>query len=105
VKGQVLLDDRPVGNALVVLHPQDRTEGASVLSYARTDSDGRFTVSTYEPFDGAPAGKYAVTVLKEDDQEGKHVLPPAYASPDTSGLNITVAPGPNELRPFRLQRQ
>ena len=101
----MLLDNRPVGNALVVMHPLDRAEGASVLSYARTDNEGRFTVSTYEPFDGAPAGKYAVTVLKEDDQEGKHVLPPAYANPGTSGLGVTVTEAPNELRPFQLRSE
>jgi hypothetical protein len=104
VKGTVLFEGRPVGDALVVFHPPVGRDDPPVFSMARTDANGRFEVSTYKPYDGAPAGSYRVSVVKYDDQEGTHLLPPTYADPATSGLRVEVRDTGNELEPFRLRR-
>jgi hypothetical protein len=104
VKGQVLAEGRPASGVLVVFHLLDATGPQPLRAYARTDADGTFTLSTYQPHDGAPAGRYAVTVVSPDDNEGRHWLPPRYALPDTSGLRVEIKPGTNQLTPFRLRR-
>jgi hypothetical protein len=104
VRGQVFYEGRPVARALVVLHPRPALDDPPVLSFARTETYGSFQISTYKPNDGAPAGKYAVAIIKEDDQEGVHLLPSNYASPDTSGFTVEVREEDNTLPPFRLRR-
>jgi hypothetical protein len=104
VKGQVFFEDRPVKGALVVFHPLDDPGSKPVRSYARTEADGRFTLSTYVPQDGAPAGRYAVTIVIEDDGDGSRSLPARYASPQTSGFVVQVKEGNNQLQPFLLRR-
>lgn len=110
VHGTVLWDERPLAEALVVLHPLDRPgRGLS----ARTGPDGRFEVSTYQAGDGAPAGRYAVSVeLRELVQEGdepmrngRQLLPERYANPRTSGLQCLVEPRENQFPPWRIARR
>lgn len=107
-RGLVLYDERPLAEALVVLHPQDHS-GRSLS--ARTGADGRFVVSTHKTGDGAPAGHYSVSVeLREAVQEGdelmrtgRHLLPERYANPRTSGLHCVVEPRENEFPPWRIE--
>lgn len=56
---------------------------------ALTDQDGAFTAL------GLPPGRYIVTVSREVD--GKPVLPPKFATTDTSGITAEVKTGPNTL--------
>ncbi len=115
VRGQVLLDGKPVANALVVFHPAGADE---TRPRAETDSDGRFAVSTYGTGDGAPTGEYKVAVLdlhgegeageapadEGGARKGAPGRPPArYADPESSDLRARVLEGNNELEPFRLK--
>jgi hypothetical protein len=109
VHGQVSFEDQPIPGALVVFHPQGTDAGTTEKSFAKTGLDGTFTLGTYEPADGAPAGNYLVTVelwlsSGQGDEGPTSRLPPRYASPNTSGLTATVETGPNELKPFELKR-
>lgn len=109
-RGRVLCGEQPLAEALVVLHPLDSS--ARSLS-ARTGADGRFVISTYHAGDGAPAGRYAVSIeLREAIQEGdelirngRHLLPERYANPRTSGLKCVVEPRDNEFPPWRIERR
>jgi hypothetical protein len=79
--------------------------------------DGSFTLQTHEPqlfptpADGAPAGEYLVTVTwVPPDYAAKSNMPTItdklqgrYSDPQTSGLQATVKPEPNELPAFRLE--
>jgi len=118
VRGQVLLDGKPLPGVVVVFHPAGEWGPDEGRPRAETDADGRFTVSTYGAGDGAPAGKYKVAVFELRPDEGETVThtdvirpgtprragPPAvYANPDSSGLSAQVAEGPNELDPLRLK--
>jgi hypothetical protein len=105
VKGKVLLEGKPVSGAIVVFHPQDGADPKAPRPQARTGSDGTFTLSTFKPHDGALAGRYAVTVLWQDGEEGTNLLPARYASPKTSGLRAEIKEGTTELPPFPLQRR
>jgi hypothetical protein len=104
VTGRVLLGDRPVVDALVVFHPLDSEGAEPVRSYARTQADGGFEVSTYKENDGVPPGRYAITVMKINEEDGSHLLPPRYASPKTSGLQVNITEGVNRIAPIRLVR-
>ncbi|MDV7399889.1 hypothetical protein RZS08_51215, partial [Arthrospira platensis SPKY1] len=74
--------------------------------YATTDSEGRFTVSTYGMNDGAPAGEYRVCVSWKGPMRGvspdqrdamPERLPPRYHDPMTSGIQVRVDRGDNNL--------
>jgi hypothetical protein len=110
VSGRILWDGRPLPNAFVVLHPQGPQDLRAITARGQTDQDGNFRVTTYEAGDGAPAGAYAVTVAYHQlittgggYEPGPNVLPPKYASPQTTDLTVHVANGPNQLPPLTLR--
>jgi hypothetical protein len=111
VKGQVLFKDKPLENALVVLHP--KTPGAPGVLPARatTDREGNFQVATYDAKDGAIAGEYVITVQHfplvkkgESFEPGPNALPPKLAKPETSNLPVvTVADGPVDVGVLKIK--
>ena len=105
VSGKAALDGRPLGDAVVALYGVNKESGKYFyVCDGLTDGTGRFQVTTYGRFDGAPAGEYAVTVVKTNagyrrgtsDEEVKNVLPERYATPGTTPLKLTVAKGTND---------
>src|SRR5262249_17329233 len=62
VKGRGVFKGQPVHQALVVFHPVGDYTGAAVRPHAIVSKDGTFTLSTENTEDGAPPGKYGVTV-------------------------------------------
>ncbi|MBW3598219.1 MAG: DUF4198 domain-containing protein [Planctomycetes bacterium] len=118
VSGTVLYNGEPVADAVVSF----QGENATKLATGRTDAQGRFTLATYEPGDGAVPGKHQVTVTKmttvgggstggsatmeeaaaaaethEAPQE-RNELPDKYAEPGLSQLEFTVEPGQNDFK-------
>ncbi|QDU37814.1 Nickel uptake substrate-specific transmembrane region [Maioricimonas rarisocia] len=110
VQGTVLYNGEPVADASVSFSSTggDKSVGAA----GKTDDQGTFTLTTYEPGDGAVAGEHRVTVIKavvegEDpsyfDENSpnygkeppptttKYLVPKKYASFETSGLTATVS--------------
>lgn len=88
-----------------MLHPID--------SKGREGSDGTFVLGTYGKDDGAPAGEYVATVqwfvkldLRDLDGElaPRNLLPSRYRSIKTSGLNIRIQEGENQLPAINLMR-
>jgi hypothetical protein len=109
VTGQVIYEGRPAAGAWVVLHPAD-PQRAWPQPRAKTDSQGNFTLSTYDPQDGAPAGDYLVTlelpqVINRGGEleTGGNLLPPQYSAPETTSIATRVAEGPNTL-PIQIVR-
>ena len=110
VHGQVLLNGKPLADAIVSFHAQ---EGgiSSAFPTAHTDSEGRFAMTTYENGDGTPQGTYSISIVcfrsrplrKGQEGRAENILPYRYASPEASGLSATVAPGPNELPTIKLK--
>lgn len=115
VSGTVTYNGKPVAHATVMFTP--KSGGASATG--KTDENGKFTLTTFEPGDGAIVGEHVVTVTytgpegaeaenpespeaygapPEKAQEEKSPIPTRYANPKTSGLTFEVkAGGPNEF--------
>ncbi len=66
VSGKITMAGGPVADAVVTFSPQ---EGQPV-AFGRTDSEGKYTLTTYEAGDGAVAGKYIVLVNKSSGAGG-----------------------------------
>jgi hypothetical protein len=102
VKARIYFEGRPAAGAYVVLKGtgtgprQPRADGF-------VEADGSLRLSSYEAFDGVPAGEYAITVeLRKpqylpDGKPGPNLLPARYADTKTSGLTVTVKAGNNDL--------
>ena len=68
-------DGKPCDNALVVFHPQEAERVNAPKPFAKTDAQGHFILTTEAEGDGAPAGKYGVTVVWHGDgKEAKFSL-------------------------------
>lgn len=109
-KGTVTYKNEPVEGAAVMFQ-RERARPAT----GQTDADGNFTLTTFEPNDGAIPGDYVVTITKFEslpESTGdagreppkpaagppKSLIPQKYGDPKASGLKETVAaPGPNEF--------
>jgi hypothetical protein len=110
VQGQVTLDGKPLVEAMVVLHPLSGMVDGGQKPIASTDAEGRFATTTFQSGDGAPPGDYAITVElraqrmagEELIRDGRNMLPPRYARPESSGFRCTVGEGENELPPIDL---
>src|SRR5262249_27157236 len=66
VRGKVPHTGKPGKGPLVVFHPLGQPGGHLPKPPASTDADGRFSLTTERPADGAPAGAYAVTVEQRE---------------------------------------
>jgi hypothetical protein len=107
VAGQVFVDGQPAARAQVTLHPLDERIKERPAGHA--DEQGRFRLTTAKDGDGAPPGKYRVSVVwfvavpvGRDESVARNRLPARYADATTSGLEATVTPGTNDLPAFRL---
>lgn len=105
-----------------VTYKGDPLEGAAVVFFkekappatGQTDASGTFTLTTFEPNDGAVPGDYVVTVAKMEsapevtddgriprpasDKPPKSLVPIKYSEPKSTDLKETVAStGPNEF--------
>lgn len=126
VKGRVTYRGQGVSKATVVFIPSDDAveKAKKMRPYAYADNDGNFEIGTYKEGDGAPPGKYRVIILvagtapatggkdrpagEPEPTPGKTLsIPPTlnqkYSTPETSGLQVTVENGENNLPPFELK--
>lgn len=98
--GQVTLDGKPVVAGSVVFTPPQGWPARGEL-----DAEGRFSLSTYEPGDGAIVGPHEIVVISQtgpDPSEHferapsaptKWLIPERYGSRKSSGLAFQVEPG------------
>ncbi len=108
-KGQITFQGKPVPGAMVTLHPQSKPEVEFPTPRASVDADGTFRVSTFAGGDGAPQGKYTVTVLwykpvkkGSDVHAGPNIIPLKYCKANSSPLVVEIAAQPTELPPIKL---
>lgn len=105
VSGVVLLDGQPVANAAVLFIPAEGRPAEGT-----TDAEGKFTLQTFQPGDGALVGTHDVTVTGvrihgvtatadglSDADPGKvryeWFVPQRYSIRETSQLKVEVKPG------------
>lgn len=108
VAGRVALGKAVPAGAEIVFHPVAGELPEQAVPRATVRDDGSFTVSTFQSDDGAPEGKYVVTIqwfrLSNDGAPGPNVLPRRYAAPESTPLQVAIAPGSNQLAPFTICR-
>lgn len=128
VHGRVTYNGQGVPRATVIFQPvEDSSEGAKKLRpFGDTDDQGKFDMKTYVRGDGAPPGKYRVSIIgigsfstggAGKDKPGGEAenAPPVtnmnipsalakkYGDANTSGIDVTVREGENNLPPFELK--
>jgi hypothetical protein len=100
VRGKVTLPSGQAAAGSQVVFEGEQ-EGNVVSARGDVQADGTFQMSTHQPGDGVPVGKYRVQVNPPPmvDAEARSVAPfnPKYSSFDTSGLQFEVKPGAGEL--------
>lgn len=115
VRGRVVVKGKPAVNAQVSLFAVDDALKAPDAPFPRgtTTEDGYFELTSYTAGDGAPAGKYVVTVIwraragESDDPEINDSMPDQlrgrYSDPETSTLQVEVKAMENELPTLELK--
>jgi len=115
VSGTVLYNGQPLAGVEIAFHALDPVKsGVSYPPHAKTDSQGKFKLTSYVADDGCPAGEFkvalafAVEVAGGDDggDQSKRLafqVPVKYHKGETSGLTATIKAGTNELEPFKLE--
>lgn len=107
--GQLLLDDKPLDEAIVTFIPMGGGKPAAGI----TDATGNFRLTTRDPNDGVFPGEYHVAVSKlevlhmptEEENEAHRartgeylqtkvriIVPERYNMPQTSQLEYTIPP-------------
>lgn len=110
VSGTITQAGKPVPEAKVTLFPQGERLAGLPLPIAITDESGNFCITTISGNDGALPGTYTVAVElraprragEEMVRDGRHLLPPRYADPATSGIVKEVIAEPNQWEPIEL---
>lgn len=122
--GAITLDGAPVEGVTVSFLPQDGQQPAN----GKTDSNGRYRLTSFTRNDGAMAGGFAVVMMKfpkievvttptgtpwdpdnetdeynPDDGEEENELPEKYADSKTSGMTATVVADSLNTFDFKLR--
>lgn len=110
--GTVTYKGEAVAGASVTLVPEQGGKAA----VGKTDANGKFSLMTFDPDDGAVPGTYKVTIVKRteapeevsEDSEGtsappaEDLLPTKYGSATESGLTAEVTDGGENQFAFDL---
>lgn len=103
VSGRVVFEDgSPLAEGSVV--GETTIDGKTVMARGTVGPDGAFAWGTDKPGDGARPGKYRVIVLPRtlgDAEIAQGALPavdPKFGNPDTSGIEVEIKEGKNELK-------
>jgi hypothetical protein len=127
VRGKVVYNGQSVPRAIVMFFPVEpaNDKAAKMRPFAYADGEGQFEIKTYIDGDGAAPGKYRVSIIapassgaargskdrrvgETTDAAGATIRIPAaiikkYANVDTSGIEVDVQEGENNLEPFELK--
>lgn len=109
-KGVVTHKGKAVKDAEIRFFPVDDKFPESVRPWAKSNEKGEFVVSTYNRDDGAPAGKYKVTLVHheivisgESMTTKPNDLPKKYAAKDTTELTVEIGRQDTTLPAFELK--
>src|SRR5689334_7832672 len=97
--GKVFYKGKPAQGAQVFLVPLEGGDDEPRPG-AQVKKDGSFRLSTFRSHDGAPAGRYAVTIVyrsperkADDDNLGPDLLRGRYGDPKTTPLRAMIEAG------------
>ncbi len=112
VSGVVTYKGKPLQGIRVTLHAQGATPKAQYIPTGQTGGDGKFTLSTGAPGNGAPPGTYVVTFEKPEIGSAAatgsvetevDAFGGKYSDPAKSEYTVTIEKGENSLQPFDLK--
>jgi hypothetical protein len=108
VHGQVLVGGKPAAGARVRLVGLDNAALARLVPHAECGADGSFQLTTFRTGDGAPAGRYALTLAWPSRptggrEEGLDRFKGRYADPRRPVREVRVVAGVNELGRIEIQ--
>jgi hypothetical protein len=106
--GTIAYQEKPVANANVQFVPTGQGQERKIAT-GETDAEGKFTVGTVKPSDGAVPGDYTVTVTPKGpaatagnyELPSKPPFPAHYSDATTSSLKVTVKRG--DANQFKLE--
>jgi hypothetical protein len=110
VRGQLFWADKPAAGAVVFFHPMTDVPpspdapAATVRPIARVGADGSFEASTYGSKDGAPPGRYRLTIMwikkiGVSDDDVQQLLPVEYTDPQKAPLPIVEVKAESNVLP------
>lgn len=108
VEGSLTIDGKPAEGAQVILHPADgrNFDQRGARPTGRVASDGTFQVTTYHAGDGAPAGRYVVTIFWAVDPDSLEPSPDRlkgrFLDPARSTLNAEIKAAATKLPNWNL---
>ena len=116
VHGKVLFKGEPAVGARVIFHPRNDADLRAPHPAGVAGADGTFTLTSFQPDDGAPAGDYTVAVVwphesspapkarAPHNQAVKNRLGGSFNNPARPVLLLAhVGEGNNELPAFELR--
>lgn len=103
VSGTVTYNGAPLPTGSITFMPVNGTNSA-----AGEIKDGKYSLATFTPGDGAPVGQYKVAItawktLPEMGQEGDPAIPKKYFDSEQSGLTANVSEEATQTHDFALQ--
>ena len=115
VSGRITVDGAPAEGAILTFFGQEEgLKGRRVpVPMATADENGHFEVRSYGANDGAPAGKFKVTVAwpeprpegaDEEFYEAPDRLGGKYAHPRETPFEVTIEEGGTQLAPIEITR-
>jgi hypothetical protein len=97
VRAFAYFEGTPMPGAVVTL-TSDKVPAKGVRAVGVVEADGSFKLTTYQAFDGVPAGEYQVAVTwREAGKTGPSLVPARYNTAAKSGLSATITAGNNDL--------
>jgi hypothetical protein len=112
VSGVVKYKGKPLQGIRVTLHSQTETAKPAFIPSGQTGPDGKFSLSTGAPGNGAPPGTYVVTFEKPEIgspastgsvETEIDAFGGKYSDPAKSQWIVTIEKGENSLQPFELK--
>lgn len=108
--GTVLQGDKPAIGAIVILHPEGEARPGLIKPRGKVGPDGVFHLTTYESGDGAPDGKYIVTLYwpaprppdAPDLDDGPCRLKGRFLNPASPLTHLTIPNEKSQLAPLQI---
>jgi len=108
VTGKIAYANKSLEHATIVFHAIGESDPNVPRPHAKVEADGTFKLTTYDGGDGAPKGKYKVTIEQwlatpKSEAPPSNRLPPKFARVESSNITAEVAAAPNTLQTIELK--